>query len=647
MKSCCYLRRVVIWDLVLFLGGMFLPAGSVTAVEAIKLHSENPHYFFWRGKPAILITSGEHYGAVLNREFDYTKYFRKLQQHGFNLTRTFSGAYCEPPGAFRIENNTLAPAKGKLICPWARSNRGGYANGGNKFDLTRWDKQYFQRLHDFLKEAGKRGVVVELVLFCPFYKDSMWELSPMNAQNNVNGFSTVKREDVYTLNDKQLQTVQDMMVRKIVEELKGYDNLYYEICNEPYFGGVTLAWQRHIAQVIVETEKRLGVKHLIAQNIANKGKKITEPFPEVSIFNFHYCKPPKTVAENYHLNRVLGDDETGFSGSSASPYRREGWDFILAGGAVYSNLDYTFTVGHEDGTARVKAPGNTDPALHTQLAILKKFMDEFDFVKMQPDNSVIKGGVPDKATARALVWKGNAYAIYVNGGGLTNLVVELPKGKYRAEWVDTKTGDAAKSEVFDHGGGQKQLEAPKYSDDIALRIVKVDGERRSLLFESDFEGGNLEGWGISGNRPAVTQTPVRAGRYAMKVSLDRHKDKVAYRTEVSGPGSEVGKRRYDGGKNYDLGAYERGRWTDWVVHVKWSYGKEGVLEIFKDGRLVVDQRGPNAFNDAKGPYFKMGLYKGWRRAEMASDVVSRRVLYHDEFRMAGAGGTYSDVAAGD
>ncbi len=32
----------------------------------IALHPDNPHYFIWRGEPTILITSGEHYGALLN-----------------------------------------------------------------------------------------------------------------------------------------------------------------------------------------------------------------------------------------------------------------------------------------------------------------------------------------------------------------------------------------------------------------------------------------------------------------------------------------------------------------------------------------------------------------------------------------------------
>ena len=681
--------------------------------KPIQLHPDNPHYFLWRGKPTVLITSGEHYGAVLNSDFDYKKYLRTLQSHAFNLTRTFSGAYCEPPGAFNIRNNTLAPAKGRLACPWGRSDTPGYTFGGNKFDLTKWDAAYFRRLRDFVAEAGKRGVVVELVLFCPFYKDDMWKLSPMNAANNVNGIGKMKRTEVYTLKHAKLLAVQDAMVRKIVKELKDFDNLYYEICNEPYFGGVTMEWQNHIAQVIVKAEANFKNKHLIAQNIANKGKKIVNPNPHVSIFNFHYAKPPNSVAENYGLNKVIGDDETGFAGMEPKPYRLEAWDFIIAGGAVFDNLDYSFTVGHEDGTAKPDAPGTGGRQIHKQLGILKDFINSFDFIRMKPDNSIIKGGVPNKATARALVERGRAYAIYINGGSKAALIVDIPRGQYSAEWVNTKTGKSDRKETFQHRSGNRTLQSPKYTDDIALRILNLNKTKGRVIFKSDFESGDLKGWRVSGNAPTVCRSPTRAGKYAMKTSLDRHKDKVAYRTEVSGPGSQVGKeywygfsiflpddyvpdkvweivaqwhgvpdfkigedwrnpvmalsttggkwglvsrwdakpntfesgkRRYGGTKQYDLGPYRRGAWTDWVVHVRWSYRSDGLLQVWKDAKKVVEQKGPNAFNDKKGPYFKMGLYKGWKNPKNRSDAVSKRILYHDEFHMAGADARYEDVA---
>ena len=37
--------------------------------EPIKVHTANPHYYLFNGRPTILITSAEHYGAVINKDF--------------------------------------------------------------------------------------------------------------------------------------------------------------------------------------------------------------------------------------------------------------------------------------------------------------------------------------------------------------------------------------------------------------------------------------------------------------------------------------------------------------------------------------------------------------------------------------------------
>ena len=443
--------------------------------EPLSLHPDNPHYFLFRGKPTVLITSGEHYGAVLNLDFDYRRYLDTLAQDGLNLTRTFSGAYCESPGDFNIASNTLAPLPGRFICPWARSTTPGYANRGNKFDLNQWDEKYFARLKDFVGYAGRRGVVVEMNLFCPFYNESMWKLSPMNAANNVNGIGTVARTNVYTL-DKHggLLAVQETMVRKLVTELKDFDNLYYEICNEPYFGGVTLEWQGRIADVIAETERQLGVRHLISQNIANGKAKVENPHPAVSIFNFHYATPPDTVAMNYGLNKVIGDNETGFKGTNDTHYRMEAWQFILAGGGLYNNLDYSFVAGREDGTFvyPAKQPGGGNPVFRRQMRALTRFIHGFDFTRMRPDASVVKRGLPEKAKVYVLAESGKQYALYLFGGTQAELELELPAGDYQAEWLNPVTGTVGPKLRLKHAGGTAVLKSPSYAPDIALRIVK-------------------------------------------------------------------------------------------------------------------------------------------------------------------------------
>jgi hypothetical protein len=448
-----------------------VPAAAAEPANPFAVHPDNGHYFLFRGKPTALVTSGEHYGAVLNLDFDYKVYLKTLAADGLNHTRTFAGTYREVPGSFGITDNTLAPAPNRYTCPWARSDTPGYFDGGNKFDLTKWDPAYFARLKDFLAEAGKHGVVVELNLFCPNYDDKLWKANPMYHANNVNGVGNVPKDEAYTLKHQDLLAVQEAFVRRVVAELRDFDNLYYEVCNEPYFGGVTMEWQHRIVDAIVEAEKDFPHKHLISLNVANGRAKVENPHPAVGLFNFHYCHPPDVVAMNYHLNKPIGENETGFRKSADATYRTEGWDFMIAGGALYNNLDYSFTVKHPDGTFRgYKSPGGGSPELRKQLGVLKRFLDGFEFVKMAPADKVVTGGVPPKATARVLAEPGRQYAVYLNGGTKADLTLELPKGEYTAEWVDTKTGKVAKAEELKHAGGPAVLKSPEYAEDIALRV---------------------------------------------------------------------------------------------------------------------------------------------------------------------------------
>ncbi len=480
--------RPLLWVLAFPLLAACAAAGANSRAP-LELHPDNPHYFLFRGKPTVLITSAEHYGAVLNLDFDYTKYVAALAQDRLNLTRTFVGSYVEPAGAFNIARNTLAPAPGRFICPWARSDQAGYANGGNKFDLNRWDPAYFSRLKDFVAQAGKQGVVVEVNLFCPFYEESQWRLSPQNAANNINGIGTVARTNVYTLDRHGgLLAVHEAMSRKIVTELNPFDNVYYEICNEPYFGGVTIEWQHRIADVIVETEKTLPRRHLISQNIANGSARIENPHPSVSIFNFHYAQPPDAVGLNYHLNKVIGDNETGFRGTNDLPYRVEAWQFLLAGGGLYNNLDYSFVAGFEDGTFSYPAsqPGGGNPAFRKQLRVLGDFLREFDFLKLRP----LAGARLGPATGldvRVLGEPGRAYAVYLGPANVQKkpaaaptpsdrrvvVTLEVPDGTYRPTWINPVNGEITKGEARRAADGRLTLEVPAFADDIALRLVRA------------------------------------------------------------------------------------------------------------------------------------------------------------------------------
>jgi hypothetical protein len=204
----------------------------------------------------------------------------------------------------------------------------------------------------------------------------------------------------------------------------------------------------------------------------------------VSIFNFHYTHPPDVVEMNAHVRGVIGENETGFRGKDDVLYRTEGWAFLMAGGALYNNLDYSFTTKHPDGSfLDYASPGGGNPAFRRQMKVLAGFVHSFDFVRMRPQPSVVS--TPAPLSVEALVEAGKQYAVYIyvpipdekekktavrRATALVEVVLEMPAGRYRAEWIDPKTGTVAKTEDLDHAGGRRTLVSPPLGEDLALAV---------------------------------------------------------------------------------------------------------------------------------------------------------------------------------
>lgn len=64
-------------------------------------------------------------------------------------------------------------------------------------------------------------------------------------------------------------------------------------------------------------------------------------------------------------------------------------------------------------------------------------------------------------------------------------------------------------------------------------------------------------------------------------------------------------------KTERLADLQPGRWVTWVVHAKWSPHEDGLLQFWKDGRLVGEFKGVNVYPTigvAYTPYLKTGIY---------------------------------------
>jgi hypothetical protein len=103
-------------------------------------------------------------------------------------------------------------------------------------------------------------------------------------------------------------------------------------------------------------------------------------------------------------------------------------------------------------------------------------------------------------------------------------------------------------------------------------------------------------------------------------------------------------KQFEGRQQWNLGDVEKGKWIDFVYHAKWSYKSDGLLEVWKDGKLIVQRKGANTFNDKRGPYFKMGIYKPDWKSRPERSITTQRIIYFDEVRVGDASASYKDVA---
>jgi hypothetical protein len=446
-----------------------------------------------------LITSGEHYGAVIHAGFDFTKYLETIAEDKLNYTRIFTGTYIEPSGAFGIERNTIAPKPEEFVAPWLRSEIDGAPNVGKRFDFSKWNPAYFERLKRFIREAEGRGIIVEVTLFCATYRDEQWRVSPFHPDNNTAGYSFSDWKTLNTLDHPDINRVQQAFVRKVVRELQECPNIFYEIQNEPWSDRTvvidtinpymiaqghnkwpntvdiaddrSLAWQREVASWIADEESSFGGKHLIAQNWCNfkDSVAIEQVSPAVSILNFHYAFP-EVLQMNRGLGKAIGYDETGFIGTDDATYRRQAWRFMMSGGSLFNHLDYSFSVGFENGTDKQpKSPGGGSVALRRQIGFLSRFLHGLPFATMQPTPDFVQSS--PACSTFVLADRKTSWAIYVEARKKTTVMLNLPAGQYDIQEMSTLDGSVSERKIA-HAGGQLLYPVATDGAELAIRILQ-------------------------------------------------------------------------------------------------------------------------------------------------------------------------------
>src|SRR5207253_617606 len=113
-----------------------------------------------------------------------------------------------------------------------RTGPGTAADGLPKFDISKFDQSYFDRLRARVIEAGNHGIYTSVMLTCPVlvYNTANFTYSMYNnPANNINSaLSTITNTNQYTMANSTWVAYMDAYADKVVDTLNDLDNVLYE-----------------------------------------------------------------------------------------------------------------------------------------------------------------------------------------------------------------------------------------------------------------------------------------------------------------------------------------------------------------------------------------------------------------------------------
>ena len=240
----------------------FRPARRpISLSRPLRVLAANRRYFSDDGQRAVYLTGSHNwnnfYDASDVANFDFHSHLRFLGEQNHNFTRLWVAEQTTWT-SWNTEQVRFDPSL------YQRTGPGNALDGGLRFDLTRFNDNYFQRLHQRVKDARDVGIYVAIMLFNgwsvgkqPYYPGNPWPGHPFNRHNNVNGIDgdldgDGEGKDVHTVHCPAITRLQETYVRKVIDSLNDLSNVLWEISNES--SPASREWQYHMIRFIKTCE---------------------------------------------------------------------------------------------------------------------------------------------------------------------------------------------------------------------------------------------------------------------------------------------------------------------------------------------------------------------------------------------------------
>jgi len=442
-----------------------------SAPGPLRVHSKNPRYF-GDGSGQIVYLTGSHTwlnlqdGGPLDDPppmFAYERFLDFLEAHHHNFFRLWTWEQAKWVVEWR------SPYYFRPL-PYERTGPGLALDGKPRFDLTSFDKEYFDRLRRRVVEARDRGFYVAIMLFngwSPVYAKGSydlanpWEGHPFHARNNVNGIDGDPNDDgsggeTHTLAIPEVTRLQEAYVRQVVDTVNDLDNVLFEISNES--NGDSEAWQYHMVNVVKLYEAGKPKQHPVGMTVEWPNGDNNELFASQAdwISPNNYSDPPPSdgrkviIADTDHIWGIGGN-------------REWVWKSFTRG------LNPIFMDQYDDGFkldgGGYRPDNPNDVSLRQSMGYTRWFAERMNLEAMTPLASLASSGYclanPGPIEAE--------YLAYLPEGGSVSVDLTQTSEKLQVEWFNPATGEVKKANAA--VGGRHLTFAAPFRGDAVLYLT--------------------------------------------------------------------------------------------------------------------------------------------------------------------------------
>ena len=480
-------------------------AGS--GMGPLKQSSTNSHWFVDKSGKGVMLAGSQTWNSAQDignagafTVIDFTAYVNFLVSHGHNATILW---HKDLPTACNWAAGGTWITDSSTGFPWQRTGPGTASDGLPKFDLTKFNQAFFDRIRARAIQLQQAKIYVVVQMFdglgLTHYRCAQ-DGYPLTGSNNVNGVDGGSGSASMTMSSPNAITaVQDAYVKKMIDTLNDLPNVLWEpeeeadansgwwddhmvglmhtyelggtwegtsYAGKPFQHPVLLAWYNNGDTVLYNSN---------ADVIAPNAK-----FPTVNGncgSGVPACKVVENDSDHSFFSMWTNTDQTN---------RQFVWENFVNGNGVMFMDPYLIFAGPSSGWPnRNNCDGGVAPAhgvctvpdsakwdnLRYNMGYAVSYANKVDLVKMTPQGSLSSTGYCLAQTPST----GAEYLVYEPGGSsfTVNLTAMPASRTLNVEWLDPSTGTIHPGGTV-AAGATRTFSAP-FSGDAVLYLVDTAG----------------------------------------------------------------------------------------------------------------------------------------------------------------------------